>query len=78
MSNVSVSSFGKYIKWLNEWYTMYVKNFNFLFKLMFLRKTGRIEKNWNSFAAAPPEKQAFPPYWSDSLQNFSSGSAPSF
>ena len=37
---------------------MYVKNFNFLFKSMFLRKNGRIEKNWNSFAAAPPEKQA--------------------
>ena len=37
---------------------MYVKNFNFLFKSMFLRKIGQIEKNWNSFAAAPPEKQA--------------------
>ena len=36
---------------------MYVKNFGFLFQSMFLRKNGRIE-NWNSFAGAPPEKQA--------------------
>ena len=62
---------------INEWYTMYVKNFNFLFKSMFLRKNGRIEKNWNSFAAATPEKQA-PPYWSDSLQNFNNFSAPTY
>ena len=58
MSNACASSFGRYIKWLNEWYTMYVKNFNFLFKSMFLRKTGQTETNWKSFAAAPPEKQA--------------------
>ena len=38
-------------------HTMYVKNFNFLFKSMFLRKNCRTEKNWNSFAASPPEKQ---------------------
>ena len=74
MSNACVSSFCRYIKWLNEWYTMYVKNSNFLFKSMFLRKNGRTEKNWNSFAAAPSEKQA-PPYWSDSLQNFNNCSA---
>ena len=36
---------------------MGVKNFNFLFKSMFLRKNGRIEINLNPFAAAPPEKQ---------------------
>ena len=51
------SSFGRYIKWLTQWYTMYVKSFYFLFKLMFLRKNCRIEKNWNSFAAAPQEKK---------------------
>ena len=56
-SNACGSSFGRYIKWLNERSTMYVKNFNFLFKLMFLRKNGRIEKNRNSFAAATAEKQ---------------------
>ena len=39
---------------------MHVKNFNFLFKSMFLRKTGQIETNWNSFAVVPPEKQALP------------------
>ena len=37
---------------------MYVKNFNFLFKLMFLKKNDRIEKNWNSFASVPLQKQA--------------------
>ena len=37
---------------------MYVKNLNFLFKSMLLRKNGRIENIWNSFAAAAPEKQA--------------------
>ena len=37
---------------------MHVKNFNFLFKSMFLRKNCQIEKNWNSFAAAPLEKQS--------------------
>ena len=58
MSNACASSFVRYIKWLNEWYRMYVKNFNFLFKSKFLRKNSRIEKNWNSFAAATPEKQA--------------------
>ena len=58
MSNACASSFGRYIKWLNELYTMYEKNFDFLFKSMFLRKNGRIERNWNSFAEAPLEKQA--------------------
>ena len=53
MGNACASSFGRYRKSLNEWYTMYVKNFNFLFKSMFLRKNDRIEKNWNSFATAP-------------------------
>ena len=43
-------------KHLNKRYTMYVKNFNFFFKSMFLRKNSRIEKK-NSFAAASPEKQ---------------------
>ena len=57
MSNAYASSFGRYIKWLNKWYTIYEKNVNFLFKLTFLRKSGRIEKNWNSFAEASPEKQ---------------------
>ena len=37
---------------------MYMKNFNFLFKSMFLRKNSRIKKNRNSFVAAPPEKGA--------------------
>ena len=37
---------------------MHLKNFNFLFKSMFLRKNDRIEKNWNSFTAASSEKQA--------------------
>ena len=37
---------------------MYVNNFNILFKSMLLRKNGRIEKNWNLFAAAHPQKQA--------------------
>ena len=37
---------------------------------MFLRKNDQIEKNWNSFAEAPPEKQS-PPYWSDFQQLFS-------
>ena len=50
MCNAFASSFGRYIKWLNEWYTMH--------KSMFLRKNDRIEKNWNSFAAASSEKQA--------------------
>ena len=52
---------------------MYEKNFNFLFKSMFLRKNGRIEKNWNSFAKALPEKQA-------TLidQTFSNCSAPTY
>ena len=36
---------------------MGVKNFNFLFKSIFLRKNGRIERNLNPFGAAPPEKQ---------------------
>ena len=45
MSNACASSFGRYIQWLDELYTMYEKNFNFLFKSMFLRKNGRIEKN---------------------------------
>ena len=73
MSNACACSFGRYIKWLNEWYTMYEKNFNFLFKSMFLRKNGRIEKNWNSFAKALPEKQA-------TLidQTFSNCSAPTY
>ena len=57
MSTSCASGFDRYIKWLNEWYTMYVTNFNFLFKSTFLRKTGQTETNWNSFAAAPPEKQ---------------------
>ena len=77
MSNACASSFGWYIKWLNEWHAMYVKTFNFLLKSMFLRKTGRIEKNWNLFAAAPPRKTS-PPYWSDSLQNFNNGSASTY
>ena len=55
---------------------MYVKNFNFLFKSIFLRKNGRIEKNWNSFAAAFLEKQAPSPSWLDYLQNFKNCSAP--
>ena len=50
---------------------MYVKNFNFLLKSMFLRK------NWNSSAAAPLETQA-PRYWSDSLQNFNNCVAPTY
>ena len=58
MGNASVSSFGRYIKWLNERHTMYVNNFNILFKSMLLKKNGQIEKNWNLFAAAPPQKQA--------------------
>ena len=36
---------------------MYDKNFNVLFKSMFLRKNGRIEKKKNPYAEAPPEKQ---------------------
>ena len=35
---------------------MYVKNFQILFKFMFSRKNGGIEKYSNSFAAAPSEK----------------------
>ena len=62
MNNAFASSFGNYIKWLNKWYTMYVKTFNFLYKLMFLTKNGWTENNWNSFAAASLEKQA-PIYW---------------
>ena len=58
-------------------YTMYVKNFNCLFKSMFLRKNGRTEKNWNSFAAAPSEKQALR-YWIDSFQNFNNFSTPTY
>ena len=45
------------------------ENFSFLFKSMFLRIDGWIEKTWNSFAAAPPNK-------SDSLQNFNYCSTP--
>ena len=56
---------------------MYVKNFNFLLKSMFLRKNGLVEKNWNSSAAAPLETQA-PRYWSDSLQNFNNCVAPTY
>ena len=48
---------------------MYVKNFNFLLKSMFLRKNILVEKKWNSSAAAPLETQALR-YWSDSLHNF--------
>ena len=44
MSNACASSSCRYKKSLNEWYTMYVKNFNFLFKSMFLRKNGQTEK----------------------------------
>ena len=69
MRNACASSFGRYIKWLNQWYTMHVKNFNFLLKS--IRKNGWIKKNWNSFAAAPSEKQAPSPYWSDSLSRIS-------
>ena len=57
---------------------MHVKNFKFLFKSMFLRKTGWTEKNWNSFIAAPPEKQDPSPYLSDFLQNFSNCLAPTY
>ena len=35
---------------------------------MFSGKNDRTEKNWNSFAAAAPEKKN--PYWKDSLQSF--------
>ena len=77
MSNACASSSGRYIKSLNEWFTMYVKNFNFLFKSTFLRKNGRTEKYWNSFAVAPPEKQA-PLYWTDSLQNLNNCSTPTY
>ena len=58
MSNAWASSFGRYIKWLSEWYTMYEENFNFLFKSMFSRKNSGTDKNWDSFVAAPPEKKA--------------------
>ena len=37
---------------------MYVKNSNFYLNQCFQEKSCQIEKNWNSFAAAPPEKQA--------------------
>ena len=62
MKNAFASSFGNYIEWLNKWYTMHLKTFNFLYKLMLLTKNGWIENNWNSFAAASLEKQA-PIYW---------------
>ena len=59
-----------------QWYKMYVKKFYVLIKLMFLRKNGGIEKNWNSFEAAPPEKNKPPPFYpSGSLQNFNNSSA---
>ena len=70
MSNAYASSFGRYIKWLNEWYTMSVKNFHFLFKSMFLKNNGRIEKKLKLICRSslrktnlPPEfQQLFSPY----------------
>ena len=61
MSNACASSFGRYIKLLNEWYTIYVTNFNFLFKSMFLRRNGRIEKNLKLIRNSSPRKTSHLP-----------------
>ena len=43
MSNTCTSSFGRYIKWLSVWYTMYVKIY-FLFELIFYGKVVVLKK----------------------------------
>ena len=56
---------------------MYEKNFNFLFKSMFLEKMVELKKKKkNLICSSSPRKRSPIPYRSDSLQNFSNFSVP--